>query len=1020
MKHLYSFLCLMIALSFSGILTAQSPGLIVRPAGGSGITSLNPNGDGYSSQTTAGFTTSDISQSELPYSVIPVAIVEPTGDVSAGPSGGFSDIVTIVDGSGFYLYKDATNIYFRLRIGGIVAGAKGYSVLLDTDNKMGGSGPDADPNYIAPSGTNPGNPGFEYEVVLQTNFQVAVYSIDGSAAPGVPISYSLNTNSQISVALSTGGNNPDYFYDWFVPVSAIGNPAVIRTAVTTLTSPASALQAASSDIYGINDALNANKSGAWQTVVKSQPPISLLPFTIPGPTCTAAPVLSGPIIPGSNITISGTWTRMDASKPLTTAITLYKNGVAAGTATVSSGSTWNIIVASIVAGDIFYAKAQSAGESPCLQSNNIAASSCTSTLATPTLTCASTKGISGTMVSGSAITVYLVPASNASPTSNQVSTGGNLTYPTATSFAFVSNGCTGSPTLATGTYMVVASNASGCVSAARFECITSGSSSILGLSTNTLALPSPIYPYQTSVTGSGATTGDILRLFINGKFAATITATGSSFSFTGLALAPSDQLQIYNSTASCNTQSPVFTVSCFTQAPAITTNTTGNLLTGTTIVNGTSAYPGASVQLYKGLSPSGVAVGVPVTVSGSGVWTVTTTALVGGDNYYATQTVGGCVSAASATATVLTPAVCPLISGTYTETSTAISGTLSSAFTGTIRLYQDGAIIGSQPVTAATTWSIAVPANTLYYNGNLNVSAQATGGAESNGCVNISIGCSSPATPSVTPPSATITTGQNVTFAVTNVSANTWYALSDNTGKSYATSQYRTTAANFSLVSSSFTAAGTYTLNLSADALSGCPASASTAVITVNNTTLAVNFVHLVADKIGLANRISWQVTNESNVKHYMVERSTNGVEFREIGRVAARVVNTASNSYTYLDNLSPSDKSVYYRVVQEDLSGRHQRSKVVVINSNGRIPIQMTPNPAVDKTTVTITASDYEKATLSLVDINGKFAFVKSVQLKEGVNNIVIDNLQRLPRGIYVVKLQTFKAGIFNTLVLQ
>lgn len=45
---------------------AQSPGIIVRPAAGIGVTPLNPNGDGFSSSTTSGFVNSDITESEIP------------------------------------------------------------------------------------------------------------------------------------------------------------------------------------------------------------------------------------------------------------------------------------------------------------------------------------------------------------------------------------------------------------------------------------------------------------------------------------------------------------------------------------------------------------------------------------------------------------------------------------------------------------------------------------------------------------------------------------------------------------------------------------------------------------------------------------------------------------------------------------------------------------------------------------------------------------------------------------------
>ena len=124
----------------SNMALSQSPGKIVRPAGGSGITPLNPNGDAYSSATTAGFISNDIAESEVPYKIVPPAITEPTGDIATGPAGGFTDIVKTVDNSGFYVYGDGTNILFRLRIGNIISGSKGYSILIDTDGKIGNSG----------------------------------------------------------------------------------------------------------------------------------------------------------------------------------------------------------------------------------------------------------------------------------------------------------------------------------------------------------------------------------------------------------------------------------------------------------------------------------------------------------------------------------------------------------------------------------------------------------------------------------------------------------------------------------------------------------------------------------------------------------------------------------------------------------------------------------------------------------------------------------------------------------------
>ncbi|HTI07510.1 MAG TPA: hypothetical protein VL832_03105, partial [Puia sp.] len=517
MKNFLHSLFLTVLCGFAIRGLSQSPGIVVRPAGGPYSTILNPNQNGFTSATTGGYSVSDIGAgySEIPYKVVPPAITEPTGDLATGPSGGFTDIVKTVDGSGFYVYNDGTNLLFRLRIGGIISGSKGYSVLLDTDGKMGNSGPYADPNYIAPTNTSNGNPGFEYEVVLQTNFNVSVYNVDGSSNPVLVTTYPLSTNSQISVALSTDGGNPDYFYDFAVPISVLGSPSSFRMAATTVTSPSSALQGSRSDIYGIDDSSNPNVASAWQTVINSQPAISLANIGSGGSGVasinTAAPTLNSPINTGSAIAVTGTWTRMDVSKPSTATTTLYQNGVAIGTTTVSTGGTWTITVPSVASGDVFYARAQAAGESMSLQSVNVTAG-CSSPPAALVLTCASSKGISGSLPAGSTLLIYLLPTTSASPTSNPLTT--NITYPTSTTFAYYANGCSGSsPTVGNGTYMLMASNG-GCTSTPIFECIASGSSALTGLATNSsVVVTTPIYPYQTSIGGTGAASGNIIRLF---------------------------------------------------------------------------------------------------------------------------------------------------------------------------------------------------------------------------------------------------------------------------------------------------------------------------------------------------------------------------------------------------------------------------------------------------------------------------------------------------------------------------
>jgi len=70
----------------------------VRPAAGNGSTPLNPNGDGFSSSSTSGFISSDITESEVPYKTVPPSYLEPTGNnnISLNPPGSLANGIYVL------------------------------------------------------------------------------------------------------------------------------------------------------------------------------------------------------------------------------------------------------------------------------------------------------------------------------------------------------------------------------------------------------------------------------------------------------------------------------------------------------------------------------------------------------------------------------------------------------------------------------------------------------------------------------------------------------------------------------------------------------------------------------------------------------------------------------------------------------------------------------------------------------------------------------------------------------------
>ncbi|MHA6249865.1 T9SS type A sorting domain-containing protein [Pontibacter sp. CAU 1760] len=323
---------------------AQTPGLIYRPATNGGNKVLDPNGDGYVSKTTAGWAVNTQDEglgfSEITYRPFPAMDNEPLNDLTTGSNGGHTDLAPPVSytgstGSPIAAFYDGTNVLFRVRLGGASTASKGYSVLIDTND-----------NFENPerghTPTSTVNPGFEFEAVFGSNFDVALYD---HRTPNVVTkiwSGSVDQYSQRSVAASTASGNTDYFYDFYVPLSAFPGVTAdtqLRMSGITITSAQSGLTGTVSDIGGVNfAAYNHDAKAAWKVIVNAFPLTSLNDLKNGGfgKLTARAPVVNSTILTSAN-SISGTSTEISGS-----IIRVFKNGSVIGSTVVNADGTWKL------------------------------------------------------------------------------------------------------------------------------------------------------------------------------------------------------------------------------------------------------------------------------------------------------------------------------------------------------------------------------------------------------------------------------------------------------------------------------------------------------------------------------------------------------------------------------------------------------------------------------------------------------------------------------------------------------
>jgi hypothetical protein len=483
MKRFYTLGCLLFFISFSVTAFAQyKPGMIIREAGNTtGKDILNPSnatrtasintvGDApafapttttvrFSSATTSGWTSggddTSAAANEIPYKPLKNYGGEPCCDLRRGPDHKFSDFVPDKQNNGVYwYYSTAKSAYlFRMRMGAMIPGSKGFSLLVDTDGKYGNTGDNKDPNYVAKTTGINGNPGFEIEIVMETNFRLAIYNIDGKGNPsdGIEnqvgpaniVTYTPWTNySQWVLAATTDSDDPDYFLDFYVPLDGLQSLKIsdsktgtigtsfitdattpLRIIPTTVMAPKPSTAGPISDIYGSD--MDHIK---WTTPICST--------CTPNQICTPAPTITATSfnsVTGEG-TVSGNWSKETTgyTGSGSATITLYKkvNGVLTPLTTslpitCNSGGNWSATIPNtngLVATDVIYAKAKgtSGFESNGRKDDNSALASdycftsagakiaeCTTRPAALTITALGVKGIEGAGYAGSTTTDYI-------------------------------------------------------------------------------------------------------------------------------------------------------------------------------------------------------------------------------------------------------------------------------------------------------------------------------------------------------------------------------------------------------------------------------------------------------------------------------------------------------------------------------------------------------------------------------------------------------------------------------------
>ena len=145
---------------------------------------------------------------------------------------------------------------------------------------------------------------------------------------------------------------------------------------------------------------------------------------------------------------------------------------------------------------------------------------------------------------------------------------------------------------------------------------------------------------------------------------------------------------------------------------------------------------------------------------------------------------------------------------------------------------------------------------------------------------------------------------------------------------------------------------------------------------------------------------LTWQSASEVNASYFLVQRSTDGINFTTIGKQTAAGI---AHNYNYSDALTSigNTSTVYYRLVTVDVDGAKTNSSVVAININRNNSFSIYPNPA--KNIINVRTNNIVGYSLLVItDLSGRTVITHKMQ-GNLVEQIAIGTLAK---GTYTVSI--------------
>ncbi len=169
---------------------------------------------------------------------------------------------------------------------------------------------------------------------------------------------------------------------------------------------------------------------------------------------------------------------------------------------------------------------------------------------------------------------------------------------------------------------------------------------------------------------------------------------------------------------------------------------------------------------------------------------------------------------------------------------------------------------------------------------------------------------------------------------------------------------------------------------------------------------LTLGFLQLAVQSFDDFVELTWETADEKDIKHYEIEKSVNGSDFRSISNL--QPLGEAGAAYLYTDEERLHEEDVAYRIKTMLKNGTAQYSTVQTLKPEVQgLSFEILNHPKAGVKTLKIKSSQAQVGKVTVFNAEGKQVLLFNCAIKKGISLNQVD-LSNFPKGIYLLNVDT------------